>query len=105
MEQTLAQSRATGYEESYLIVLLHNKIRNEEILRRTKVTNISLRIIKFKWHWAEHIARRTNNRCGIKVICIIELRPRAGRRRDAMNQWHIEFCRNLEGQARPFVVL
>ena len=58
-------------------VSLRDRIRNEEIRRRTKVTDIARRIAKLKWQWAGHIARRTDGRWGGKVL---EWRPRTGRR-------------------------
>ena len=38
---------------------------------------IARKICKLKWQWAGHIARRTDNRWGRKVL---EWRPRTGRR-------------------------
>jgi exonuclease III len=64
-------------ERAMLGVTLRDRIRNEEIRRRTKVTDIGRRIAKLKWQWAGHIARRTDGRWGGKVL---EWRPRAGRR-------------------------
>ena len=58
-------------------VSLRDRIRNEEIRRRTKVTDIARKISNLKWQWAGHIARRTDNRWGKKVL---EWRPRTGRR-------------------------
>ncbi|CAH2242561.1 jg8133 [Pararge aegeria aegeria] len=56
---------------------LCDQIRNEEIRRRTRVTDIAQRVAKLKWKWAGHIARRTNERWGSKVL---EWRPRTGKR-------------------------
>ncbi|CAH2259080.1 jg17259 [Pararge aegeria aegeria] len=55
------------------------QIRNEEIRRRTRVTDILVaqRVAKLKWKWAGHIARRTDGRWGSKVL---EWRPRTGKR-------------------------
>ncbi|KAL0852521.1 hypothetical protein ABMA27_017001 [Loxostege sticticalis] len=64
-------------ERAMLGVSLRDRIRNEEIRRRTKVTDIARRIANLKWQWAGHIARRTDGRWGRKVL---EWRPRAGRR-------------------------
>jgi hypothetical protein len=50
---------------------------NDEIRKRTKVTNIARRVADLKWQWAGHIARRTDGRWGGKVL---EWRPRTGRR-------------------------
>ncbi|KAL0832165.1 hypothetical protein ABMA28_001622 [Loxostege sticticalis] len=64
-------------ERAMLGVSLRDRIRNEEIRRRTKVTDIARRIANLKWQWAGHIARRTDGRWGRKVL---EWRPRTGRR-------------------------
>lgn len=64
-------------ERAMLGVSLRDRIRNEEIRRRTKVTDIARRIAQLKWQWAGHIARRTDGRWGGKVL---EWRPRTGRR-------------------------
>lgn len=55
-------------ERAILGVSLCDRIRNEEIRRRTKITDIARRISKLKWPWAGHIARRTDNRWRIKVL-------------------------------------
>ncbi|CAH2267349.1 jg27532 [Pararge aegeria aegeria] len=59
-------------ERATLRVSLSDQIRNEEIRRRTRVTDIVQRVGKLKWRWAGHIARRTNRRWGLKVL---EWRP------------------------------
>ncbi|CAH2241793.1 jg16355 [Pararge aegeria aegeria] len=42
--------------------------RNEEIRRRTRVTDIAQRVAKLKWKWAGHVDRRTDGRWGSKVL-------------------------------------
>ncbi|KAI8421377.1 hypothetical protein MSG28_009457 [Choristoneura fumiferana] len=64
-------------ERAMLGVSLRDRIRNDDIRNRTKVTDIARRIAKLKWQWAGHIARRTDDRWGQKVL---EWRPRTGRR-------------------------
>ena len=64
-------------ERAMLGVSLRDRLRNEEIRRRTKVTDIAQRISKLKWQWAGHIARRTDGRWGRRVL---EWRPRTGKR-------------------------
>ncbi|CAH2225220.1 jg5212 [Pararge aegeria aegeria] len=59
-------------ERAMLGVYLRDQIRNEEIRRRTGVTDIAQRVTKLKWKWAGHIARRTDGRWGSKVL---EWRP------------------------------
>ncbi|CAK1600115.1 unnamed protein product [Parnassius mnemosyne] len=46
-------------------------------MRISRVTDIAQRISKLKWQWAGHIARRTDDRWGKKVL---EWRPRTGGR-------------------------
>ncbi|CAH2218401.1 jg1486 [Pararge aegeria aegeria] len=47
-------------ERAMLGVYLRDQIRNEEIRRRTRVTDGAQRVVaKLKWKWAGHIARRT----------------------------------------------
>jgi hypothetical protein len=64
-------------ERVILGISLRDRIRNDEIRKRTKVTDIARRIADLKWQWAGHIARRTDSRWGGKVL---EWRPRTGRR-------------------------
>lgn len=44
-------------ERAMLGVSLRDKIRNEEIRRRTKVVDIIQRIAELKWQWVGHVAR------------------------------------------------
>ncbi|CAH2244410.1 jg25356 [Pararge aegeria aegeria] len=55
-------------ERAMLGVSLRDQIRNEEIRRRTRVTDIAQRVAKLKWQWAGHIARRTDGRWGLQVL-------------------------------------
>ncbi|CAH2233161.1 jg17787 [Pararge aegeria aegeria] len=50
--------------------------RDDEIRKRTKVTDLAGRVAQLKWQWAGHIARRTDVRCCPKVL---ERRPRTGK--------------------------
>jgi hypothetical protein len=59
-------------ERAMLGVSLCDRIRNDEIRKRTKDTDIARRIADLKWQWAGHIAKRTNGRWGGKVL---EWRP------------------------------
>ena len=52
-------------ERVMLGVSLLDLIRNEEIRRGIKVTNIARRIAKLKWQWLGHIAHRTDDRWGL----------------------------------------
>ena len=58
-------------------ISLRDRIRNEEIRRRTKVADIARRISKLKWQWAGHIVRRSDGRWGKKLL---EWRPRTSKR-------------------------
>ncbi|CAH2268364.1 jg5534 [Pararge aegeria aegeria] len=49
-------------------VSLHDQITNEEIRRRTRVTDIAQRVVKLKWQWVGHLAWRTDGRWGLKVL-------------------------------------
>ena len=64
-------------ERAMLGVSLRDKIRNDNIRKRTGVTDVAQRISKLKWQWAGHICRRADNRWGRKLI---EWRPRSGKR-------------------------
>ncbi|RVE54887.1 hypothetical protein evm_000254 [Chilo suppressalis] len=64
-------------ERAMLGVSLKDRIRNDVIRQRTKVTDIAHRISKLKWQWAGHISRRTGGRWSRKVL---EWRPRLGKR-------------------------
>jgi hypothetical protein len=58
-------------------ISLRDRIQNQVIRQRTKVTDIAHRISMLKWQWAGHISRRTDNRWGKRVL---EWRPRLGKR-------------------------
>jgi len=44
-------------ERAMLGISLRDKIRNEEIKRRTRVCEVVGRIARLKWRWAGHVAR------------------------------------------------
>ena len=64
-------------ERVMLGVSLKDRIRNEVIRQRTRVTDIAHRISKLKWQWAGHVCRRTDERWSRRVL---EWRPRLGKR-------------------------
>ncbi|CAH2257061.1 jg11931 [Pararge aegeria aegeria] len=66
-------------ERAMLGVSLRDKIRNVEIRRRTRFTDIAQRVAKLKWQWAGHIVGRRDGRWGPKVL---EWQPRTGKRSD-----------------------
>ncbi|CAH2258858.1 jg12564 [Pararge aegeria aegeria] len=49
-------------EREMLGVSLRDQIRNEEIRRRTRVTDTAQEVAKLKWKWVGHIARRNDGR-------------------------------------------
>jgi hypothetical protein len=64
-------------DNRYTTTDVRDRITNDEIRKRTKVTDIARRIADLKWQWAGQIAGRTDGRWGRKVL---EWRPRTGRR-------------------------
>lgn len=62
------QGRTEGDGELYARVPLSDDIRKDEISVKTNVTDIARRIARLKWLWAEHIARRTNDRWVIEFL-------------------------------------
>lgn len=60
-------------ERSMLGVTLRDKIRNEELRRRTRVADAIEKITHLKWSWAGHIARMSDDRWTKKIL---EWRPR-----------------------------
>ncbi|CAH2240261.1 jg2273 [Pararge aegeria aegeria] len=67
-------------ERAMLGVSLRDQIRNEEIHRRTRFTDIT--VVKLKWQWAGHTALRTGHiaRNGTWDLKVLEWRPRTGKR-------------------------
>ena len=55
-------------ERQMLGASLRDKIRNEEIRRRTKVADIMDRIAKLKWQWAGHMARQEDTRWAPRIL-------------------------------------
>ncbi|CAH2244434.1 jg11614 [Pararge aegeria aegeria] len=53
-------------ERAMLGVSLRDQIKNEEICRRNRVTDIAHRVAKLKWQWTGHIAQRTD-RCRVPM--------------------------------------
>jgi hypothetical protein len=64
-------------ERAMLGVFLRDRIGNEVIRQKTKVTYIAPRISTLKRQWAGHISRKTDNRWGKRGL---EWRPRLGKR-------------------------
>lgn len=75
MEKLKVAQRAM--ERAMLGVSLRDRIRNTEIRRRTKLTDIAQRVASLKWKWAGHISRREDERWSQKVL---DWRPRSGHR-------------------------
>lgn len=64
-------------ERSMLGISLRDRIRNEEIRRRTGVDDVLERVTRAKWRWAGHVARSNDGRWTRKIL---EWRPRADKR-------------------------
>jgi hypothetical protein len=76
-------------KRAMLRVSLRDRIRNQVIRQKTKVTDIAHRISMLKWQWAGHISRRTDNRLGKRVL---EWRPRSRSRRSQAS-WSVDIRR------------
>ncbi|CAH2105633.1 unnamed protein product [Euphydryas editha] len=74
-------------ERAMLGISLRDRIRNDEIRRRTKVADIAQWICKLKWQWPGHIARRTDGQWSRKVL---EWRPRTGKRIRSMGEAYVQ---------------
>jgi hypothetical protein len=64
-------------ERCMLGISLRDKVRNEIIRQKTKVTDVVQKCSRLKWQWAGHICRRTDDRWSRRVL---EWRPRLGKR-------------------------
>ena len=64
-------------ERRMLRVTRKDRIRNEEIRKRTQVKDVIQEALSFKWSWAGHLIRRTDNRWRRKVT---EWQPKTGGR-------------------------
>ncbi|CAH2261012.1 jg10790 [Pararge aegeria aegeria] len=71
------QNVYSGQWRAMLGVSLSDRIRNVEIRRRTRITDIAQRVAKLMWQWAGHIVRRKDGRRDPKVL---EWQPRTGKR-------------------------
>lgn len=67
--------RAIG--RAMLGIILRDCIKNEEIIRRTRVDDIIGRIECLKWSWVGHVARQDNDRWTKRVV---QMRPRSHKR-------------------------
>ncbi|CAH2242944.1 jg14512 [Pararge aegeria aegeria] len=47
-------------ESAMLGVTLRDQIKNKEIRRKPRVTDIAQRVAKLKWKWVRHISQRTD---------------------------------------------
>ena len=59
------------------MVSLRDHIRNEDLRRRTGVTDIVNKIRKLKWNWAGYVARMSDGRWTKRLL---ELTPRLDKR-------------------------
>ncbi len=65
-------------ERAMLHISIRDKVRCEDIRKRTGVKDIIYKIKQAKWRWAGHIARRTDNRWTRRLT---DWQPRTGKRR------------------------
>lgn len=64
-------------ERALLEVSLKDKIRNEVVRQRIKVTDIALNVSRFNWQWASCICHRTDIRWSKGVL---DWKPHLGKR-------------------------
>ncbi|KAI5635397.1 hypothetical protein NE865_11866 [Phthorimaea operculella] len=50
-------------ERKMIGVCLMDRVTNKAIRKRSKVTDVSLKVAKLKWEWAGHIARKSESWC------------------------------------------
>ncbi|CAH2232427.1 jg19361 [Pararge aegeria aegeria] len=65
-------------ERAILGVSLRDQIRNEEIRRKTRVTDVAQLVAKLKWQLAGHILSRRMDGCWSPKV--LEWQPRTGKR-------------------------
>ena len=82
-------------ERVMLGVSLREKIRNEEIRKRTGVMDVVERVLRLKWQWAGHIAR--DNIKWTKIL--LQWRPRQSKRSVGRPQarWRDDIRRHAGG--------
>lgn len=61
-DNQLLQVAQRKMERSMLGVTIKDKIRNEDLRKRSKMADISIKCSKQKWRWAGHVARMNDNR-------------------------------------------
>ncbi|XP_050306270.1 uncharacterized protein LOC126743283 [Anthonomus grandis grandis] len=81
-ERLRATQRAM--ERAMLGTSLRDHIRNDEIRRRTKVTDVMRRVAELKWRWAGHVARQDPSRWTNKMmqLCKMSQEPQKEMRDD-----------------------
>lgn len=71
------QTNQRAMERAMLGISLRDRVRNEEIRRRTKITDIIHRIAELKWRWTGHVARQDPSRWTVRIL---QWRPRTTKR-------------------------
>ena len=81
-ERSVNRLRTTqgAIKRAMLEISLRQRIRNENIRRRTRVTDV---LAKLKWQWVGHIGRQDRERWTIKIIM---WRPRGIKRKVGRSQ-------------------
>lgn len=64
-------------ERAMLGISLRDRVRNDEIRRKTKVDDVIKRALTLKWRWAGHVARGDENKWTKRLLC---WRPRSSTR-------------------------
>ncbi|KAL3271654.1 hypothetical protein HHI36_022128 [Cryptolaemus montrouzieri] len=64
-------------ERAMLGTSLKDRVRNDEIRRRTRVSDIIKRTAELKWRWVGHVARQDREKWTLRVI---QWRPRETKR-------------------------
>ena len=84
-------------ERRMLGVSLRDRIRNEELRRRSKIKDVIERIAELKWSWAGHVARQSDTKWPLKIL---NWRPRLTKRSQGRPQlrW-IDDIRRTAGAA------
>lgn len=62
------QRTQRAMERQMLGISLRDKIRSEDIRRRTNVTDILERVARLKWQWVGHVARQDYNRWTSRIV-------------------------------------
>ena len=57
-----------GMERCMLGISKRDRQRNKDIRAQTKVSDIIVRVVRLKWNWAGHVARRQDERWTKEIL-------------------------------------